>query len=123
MKNITRLWTQLADSLAEITTNQSFMTELYDKFGEIFDLKDANEYKVAASVSDVITPKQFVHTSAAMQRAFVEGYLLAQMEQKQEDIKYLYNCHRKELTNEKNTFSINDYPNIPRCSISDGTSN
>ena len=87
MKNITRLWTQLADSLAEITTNQSFMTELYDKFGEIFDLKDANEYKVAASVSDVITPKQFV------------------------------------LTNEKNTFNINDYPNIPRCSVSDGTSN
>ena len=114
MKNITRLWTQLTDSLAEVTNNQSFMAELYSKFGEIFDLKDANEYKIAGSISDVMTPKQFSHTSAAMQRAFVEGYLLAQMEQKHNDIKFLYQCHRKELSNENSNFNLNDYPNIPR---------
>lgn len=114
MKNITRLWTQLTDSLSEVTDNKSFLSELYDKFGEIFNLKDANEYKIASSASDIISPKQFAHTSIAMQRAFVEGYLLAQMEQKHNDIKFLYQCHRKELTGENNNFDLNDYPNIPR---------
>jgi len=116
MKEITQLWTKLSDCLFDINSNDAFIKELYDKFGEIFDLKDVYEYKNSA-VLEGMSPGQFQLTSAAMRRALVEGYLLAQMEQKKDDIKHLYNCYREELNSGKDNFNLDKYPNIPRCSI------
>lgn len=120
MKKLTKLWVELNDCLADVDGDEKFTTELYDRFGEIFDRKDVLEYKTAAA-TDVMSPKQFQHTSSAMRRALVEGYLLAQMEQSRDNIQHLYKCYREEIDNDKETFSIDNYPNIPRCSIS-GTS-
>lgn len=118
MKQLTKLWTHLNNSLSDIGCSEDFTKEVYEQFDEIFDLKDVTEYKMAMN-SDICSPSEFVRISQAMRRALVEGYLLAQMEQRKQDIKALYNCYRSELedTDEK-TFNINKYPNLIRASKS-----
>lgn len=106
MKPLTQLWTTLTSYLKELSDTDLFNDDLQKKLGEILDIKDAQEYK-EATVTDVISPSQFAHTSRAMRRAFVEGYFLAQMEQRKDDIKTLYNMYhtdtKKEL--EKDTMA------------------
>lgn len=99
MKAITKLWTKMNDCLTDVGNTEEFTKEVYNKFDEIFNLKEVAEYK-AAAITDVHSPSQFAHTTTVMKRALVEGYLLAQMEQRQADIKTLYNMYRKNIKEE-----------------------
>ena len=99
MKPLTKLWNQITDSLIDLGDNDIFTKELYNKFDEIFDLKDVHEFKNAAK-ADYYTADMYMTTSNAMRRAFVEGYLLSQVEQKQENIKTLLKCYSMENKNE-----------------------
>ena len=104
MKKLTKLWSNLVDCLADVSGTETFSESVYNKFDEIFDLKDVAEYK---SISDyeLFSPAEFKHTSQAMRRAFVEGYLLAQAERKKEDIITLKKCFEQEIPNEKDIIS------------------
>lgn len=99
MKPLTKLWNQITDSLTELGDNDTFTKELYNKFDEIFDLKDVHEFKLAAR-AEYYTADMYMSTSNAMKRAFVEGYLLSQVEQKQENIKSLLKCYSTENKHE-----------------------
>ena len=98
MKPLTKLWNQITDSLIELGENDIFTKELYNKFDEIFNLKDVDEFKNATK-ADYYTADMYMSTSHAMKRAFVEGYLLSQMEQRQENIKSLLKCCNMENKN------------------------
>ena len=98
MKPLTKLWNQITDSLIELGENDIFTKELYNKYDEIFNLKDVDEFKNAAK-AEYYTADMYMNTSHAMKRAFVEGYLLSQMEQKQENIKALLKCYNMENKN------------------------
>lgn len=81
MKKITEQWLELVTNLADIDYNTApFITELAEKFSEIFDYKDMDEFKNADCS---MTKSTFNVLSGIMRRAFTEGYLLAQMEQKE----------------------------------------
>lgn len=99
MKPLTKLWNQITDSLTELGDNDTFTKELYNKFDEIFDLKDVHEFKLATR-AEYYTADMYMSTSNAMKRAFVEGYLLSQVEQKQENIKSLLKCYSTENKHE-----------------------
>lgn len=118
MKQLTKLWTQLDNCLSDMGCSEDFTNEIYKQFDEIFDLKDVYEYKRAMS-SDICSPSEFINISNAMRRALVEGYLLAQMEQRKQDIKALYNCYRQDMEDkDEKTFNVNKYPNLVRASNS-----
>lgn len=114
MRNVTTWWNQIAEELVDAEKDDAFLDELYDKFGEIFDIKDVTEYKHSVAVEPYYAPSQFHYLSLAIRRAFVEGYLLARMERRHEDMAMLYNCHKGEpekdvLDGKRKT--INDYIN------------
>ena len=118
MKQLTKLWTQLDNCLSDMGCNEDFTNEIYNQFDEIFDLKDVHEYKRAMN-SDICSPSEFMNISNAMRRALVEGYLLAQMEQRKQDIKALYNCYRQDMEDkDEKTFNVNKYPNLVRANSS-----
>lgn len=101
MKQLTKLWLTIHDSLTDIGNSDEFTKELYSKFDEIFDRKEVIEYK-AAALSDILSPSQFLTTTNAMKRALVEGYLLAQLEQRKENTKQLYKTYREDLKEKNN---------------------
>ena len=111
MKKITKLWLELHNLLEDVPDMDEFNTEVFRKFGDIFDLKEVEEYKRAKDCTQ-ITPLQFSTTTDVMKRAFVEGYLLAQLEQRKEDIRDLYNIYKKDIKNE-----ICNKPNDSRIAI------
>lgn len=115
MNNLTKIWNDLTTELVDKQHSEGYLEDINKKFGEIFDIKDVTEYKAACMTEPFFTPSQFAHLSNAMRRALVEGYLLAQIERKKEDIKLLYNCYREDMKNEEdNTSPIVD---VPRCSL------
>lgn len=118
MNNITKIWDELTKEFAKKEENSKFLEEINEKFGEIFDIKDVTEYKQAVMVEPFYSPQQFQHLSCAMRRALVEGYILAQLERKKEDIKMLYNCYKEDIKNEKDDGNSDTDSIVPRCSIS-----
>lgn len=117
MNNITKIWDELTKEFAKKEENNKFLEEINEKFGEIFDIKDVTEYKQAVMVEPFYSPQQFQHLSCAMRRALVEGYILAQLERKKEDIKMLYNCYKEDIKNEKDDDNSGTDSIVPRCSI------
>jgi hypothetical protein len=120
MNKTTRLWNNIAEELVTEEQDPEFINDVYEKFGEIFDIKDVTEYKNCALVTPFFAPSQFSYMSLAIRRAFVEGYLLSMAEQKKERIKFLFNCYKDDketITYEKKTITkrrhtprtINDY--------------
>jgi len=120
MNRTTKLWNNIAEELVIEEQNKGFIDDVYDKFGEIFDIKDVTEYKNCALVTPFFAPTQFSYMSLAIRRAFVEGYLLSLAEQKRDQIKLLFNCYKDDketITYEKKTVArckhgprtINDY--------------
>ena len=93
--NTTRLYQQLRNYLTDPNRPSEYFEELQDKMAGIFDIKEVAEYKSAMEVEEY-TPAQFRHVTAVMKRSFVEGYLLAQLEQSRKEIKTLYNMYRRE---------------------------
>ena len=118
MNNLTKIWNDLTTELVDKQHNEGYLDGLNKKFGEIFDIKDVTEYKAACMTEPFFSPAQFTHLSNAMRRALVEGYLLAQIERKKEDIKMLYNCYKEDVKNEEDNDSTGTDGTVPRCSIS-----
>jgi hypothetical protein len=96
MKNITKLWEKVKSTLAESCEKKEYNEGIYDKFGEIFKIKDVEEFGMMCD-EDVLPLAHYRHTTRAIRRALVEGYLLAQTERRQEDIKLLKKCHALEV--------------------------
>lgn len=117
MNNITKIWDELTKEFAKKEENNKFLEEINEKFGEIFDIKDVTEYKQAVMVEPFYSPQQFQHLSCAIRRALVEGYILAQLERKKEDIKMLYNCYKEDIKNEKDDDNSDTDSTVPRCSF------
>ena len=126
MNKTTALWNEIAEGLVNEERDAAFIDDVYDKFGEIFDIKDLTEYKNCALVNPFFAPSQFSYMSLAIRRAFVEGYLLSAAEKRKENIKMLFNCHKDEKEkheNEKETSTkskhrprtINDYLASPQA--------
>ena len=119
MNNLTKIWTDLTEELVKKQQGDGYLEEINKKFGEIFDIKDVTEYKQACMTEPYFSPQQFQHLSNAMRRALVEGYILAQIERKKEDIKLLYNCYREDIKqDEKSDFDAPIVGDVPRCSVS-----
>ena len=119
MNNLTKIWNDLTAELVDKQHSEGYLEDLNKKFGEIFDIKDVTEYKAACMDQPFFTPSQFAHLSNAMRRALVEGYILAQIERKKEDIKLLYNCYREDIKqDEKSDFDAPIVGDVPRCSVS-----
>ena len=95
MNKTTKLWNSVAEELVTAEQHQEFIDDVYDRFGEIFDIKDVTEYKNCALVDPFFAPAQFTYMSLALRRAFVEGYLLCTAEQRNERVKFLFNCYSK----------------------------
>jgi len=95
MDNTTRLYEQLKIYMNDRQQSPCYIDDLYNKFQGIFDIKEIKEYKVAAN-TEPYTPAQFTHLTTAMQHAFIEGYLLAQMEEHRKTIKAMYNSYKQE---------------------------
>lgn len=95
MNNTTRLYTQLRNYLASYSIPAGYYENIYTKFQEIFERKEIEEYKNMGT--EVYPPPQFAHLHDSMRRAFVEGYLLAQMEYSRENIKAMYNTYKQEI--------------------------
>lgn len=76
MKQVTKYWKIVSKVLEEQADKSPTIQRLLDYFEEIFDLKDVENYKEMAALSEVITPKEYNYTSTVMRRAFIEGYLL-----------------------------------------------
>ena len=68
---------------------------LYNKFQTIFDIKEVAEFKNAMA-AEPYTPTQFVQLASTMKRSFIEGYLLAKLEQKRKNIKIAYNMYKED---------------------------
>lgn len=118
MNNLTKIWNDLTAELVDKQHGEGYMEDLNKKFGEIFDIKDVTEYKQACMTEPFFSPQQFTHLSNAMRRALVEGYLLAQIERKKEDIKMLYNCYKEDMKNEEDYSDISPVMgDVPRCSL------
>lgn len=100
MNNTTKLWNSVAEELVTAEQHQEFIDDVYDRFGEIFDIKDVTEYKNCALVDPFFAPAQFTYMSLAIRRAFVEGYLLCTAEQRKERVKFLFNCYKDEIQEE-----------------------
>lgn len=100
MNKTTKLWNSVAEELVTAEQHQEFIDDVYDRFGEIFDIKDVTEYKNCALVDPFFAPTQFTYMSLAIRRAFVEGYLLCTAEQRKERVKFLFNCYKDELQEE-----------------------
>lgn len=112
MNNLTQLWNNIAEELVNMEKSEDFIEEVYDRFGEIFDIKDVTEYKSSALVTPFLTPAQFNYLSLAIRRAFIEGYLLSKTEQRKEQVKLLFNCYKdepEERPNEQKKKTINDF--------------
>ena len=115
MKKLTKLWLELISLIEEIDDIDLFNTQIYEQFKEIFDVKEVREYKRFKDTR-IISPLEFELTTDTMKRAFVEGYLLAQMEQKRNDIKDLYNIYKKDIKNEiLNTSTTDMYDTLSKC--------
>lgn len=97
MNKTTKLWNSVAEELVTAEQHQEFIDDVYDRFGEIFDIKDVTEYKNCALVDPFFAPAQFTYMSLAIRRAFVEGYLLCTAEQRKERVKFLFNCYKDEI--------------------------
>jgi hypothetical protein len=95
MDNTTRLYEQLKQYIGNTEHPLSDIEKLYNKFQTIFDLKEIAEFKNAMG-AEPYTPSQFVHLASSMKRSFIEGYLLAQIEQKRKDIRDVYNMYKQE---------------------------
>lgn len=119
MNNITKIWNELTEELVKKQEVDGYLEEINKKFGEIFDIKDVTEYKQACMAEPYFSPQQFQHLSNAMRRALVEGYILAQIERKKEDIKLLYNCYREDMDKDNETDDINApvVDAVSRCSM------
>lgn len=100
MNKTTKLWNSVAEELVTAEQHQEFIDDVYDRFGEIFDIKDVTEYKNCALVDPFFAPAQFTYMSLAIRRAFVEGYLLCTAEQRKERVKFLFNCYKDEIQEE-----------------------
>ena len=100
MNRTTKLWNSVAEELVTAEQHQEFVDDIYDRFGEIFDIKDVTEYKNCALVDPFFAPAQFTYMSLAIRRAFVEGYLLCTAEQRRERVKFLFNCYKDETEEE-----------------------
>lgn len=100
MNKTTKLWNSVAEELVTAEQHQEFIDDVYDRFGEIFDIKDVTEYKNCALVDPFFAPTQFTYMSLAIRRAFVEGYLLCTAEQRKERVKLLFNCYKDEIQEE-----------------------
>ena len=100
MNKTTKLWNSVAEELVTAEQHQEFIDDVYDRFGEIFDIKDVTEYKNCALVDPFFAPAQFTYMSLAIRRAFVEGYLLCTAEQRKERVKFLFNCYKDETQEE-----------------------
>lgn len=112
MNHLTQLWNNIAEELVRVEESDDFLNDVYDKFGEIFDIKDVTEYKNSALVTPFLAPAQFNYLSLAIRRAFVEGYLLSKTEQRKEQVKLLYNCYKdepEEKQDDKKKKTINDF--------------
>ena len=119
MNNLTKIWNDLTEELVKKQQGDGYLEEINKKFGEIFDIKDVTEYKQACMAEPYFSSQQFQHLSNAMRRALVEGYILAQIERKKEDIKLLYNCYREDIKqDEKSDFDAPIVGDVPRCSVS-----
>ena len=95
MNNISRLYSQLRNYLSNASIPQTYFENIYSKFEEIFARKEIEEYKNMGM--DKYPPQQFSHLVMSMKQSFVEGYLLAQMEQSRADIKSLYTRYKQEV--------------------------
>ena len=95
MDNTTRLYEQLKQYIGNAEHPLPDIEKLYNKFQIIFDLKEITEFKNAMG-AEPYTPSQFVHLASSMKRSFIEGYLLAQIEQKRKDICNVYNMYKQE---------------------------
>ena len=93
--NTTRLYQQLRTYLSAPERPVEYFDQIQNKMSGIFDIKEVAEYKYAIE-TEPYTPSQFKHLTSSMKRAFVEGYLLAQMEQSREEIRTLYKLYRQE---------------------------
>lgn len=95
MNNTTRLYQRLRNYLTAPERPVEYFEALNDRLSDIFDLKEVAEYKNSIEVEEY-TPAQFQHLTSAIKRAFVEGYLLAQIEQSRDNLRTLYNIYRQE---------------------------
>ena len=95
MNNTTRLYQQLREYLSAPERPTEYFEQIHDKMAGIFDIKEVAEYKNSLEVEDY-TPAQFKHLTSSMKRAFIEGYLLAQMEQARYEVRTLYKLYRQE---------------------------
>ena len=95
MDNTTRLYEQLKQYIGNQEHSLTNIDTLYNKFQTIFDIKEIAEFKNAMT-AEPYTPAQFVQLASTMKRSFIEGYLLAQLEQKRKDIRTLYNMYKQE---------------------------
>lgn len=115
MNNTARLWSRIAEELVTSEQNQDFLDDVYDRFGDIFDIKDVTEYKNCALIDPFFAPSQFQYLSLAIRRAFVEGYLLAMTEHKKNQMKLLYNCYSSDPEEIPDDEKINDPAKRPRA--------
>ena len=95
MNNTTRLYSQLRNYLSNSEIPRMYFDKIYDKFEGVFERKEIEEYKNMGP--DKYPPQQFSHLVMSMKQSFVEGYLLAQMEQSRSDIKALYTKYKQEV--------------------------
>ena len=77
MNKLTQQYMELVDNLSDINYDAPFLSELEKKFTEIMDMKELYEFKHALPST---TTAQFQSTIETMHRAFIEGYLLAGLE-------------------------------------------
>jgi len=95
MDNTTRLYEQLKQYIGTSEHPISDIENLYNRFQTIFDIKEITEFKNSMT-AEPYTPTQFVHLASTMKRSFIEGYLLAQIEQKRKDIRSVYDMYKQE---------------------------
>lgn len=104
MNKLTSMWKNIAEQLVTAEQDPGFLDDIYDKFGEVFDLKDVTEYKSCSNTDPYFSPSQFTFLSLAIRRALVEGYLLCKAEQRSDQIQLLFNCYKNEdESDEQNT--------------------
>lgn len=102
MKQLTKLWKKIVTNLEDLENDDSFYKDLADKFDEIIELKDVNEFRNIQKL-DWMNPDLFNQMISSTHRAFIEGYLLGRAEDKAEQVSLLRKCFKTE---------------IPRCSKS-----
>lgn len=95
MDNATRLYEQIKQYIGNQEHSLADIDTLYNKFQAIFDIKEVTEFKNAMT-TEPYTPAQFVQLASTMKRSFIEGYLLAQLEQKRKNIRQVYNMYKED---------------------------